>query len=315
MEAPVPRPPNPEAGAALDIYPYGREAAREVLHDAHLLAGRVPVLDALDASADQHSRSGPDLASVVAADAAFLLAHAADHGIEHALDGRLPQTLVALDRASARHRDAVFAAAKRAADPTPTLGTRSRSPAARPGIPRPSGSWLRDEQLRELLGAVVHSSLQLSEKRYTGRDEHEQWIPGGRTLPEALRNVSAEMCRAADLDPGWTPFVEVQVAHAVARANELPHGAGPLDDRIPAYMTHLARLEPITQADTLAIAALDFRYRHPASDPASLEHPDARSTRALSALLSTARRSPLPATATGLPARTRTAPDPARKAR
>lgn len=72
------------------------------------------------------------------------------------------------------------------------------------------------------------------------------------------------MCREAGLDPQhWQPFVEVQMAHVVAQANELPKGAGPLDDRIPSYMAHLRRLEPITIADTLFIAHADFTHTLP----------------------------------------------------
>lgn len=236
-----------------------------MLHDTHALAGQAPVLDVLAASAAHHSRFSPQLAPTVAADAAFLLAHAADPGIEHALDGRLPPLLAKLDAAPAHLREEVFNAAKRAAaTPRPALDTAGRAPVTRLGLRHQGDSWLRDEGLRERLGAAVRSSLQFAEARYTG--EHQpgaRWTPGTMPLRQAFQQVSANGCRAGGLHRSWVPFVEVQMAHVVARANELPVGSGPLDERIPACLVDLARLEAITQADILNNAHYYYRYLRP----------------------------------------------------
>ncbi|MFE4514045.1 hypothetical protein ACFRMQ_07585 [Kitasatospora sp. NPDC056783] len=234
--------------------------AREALHDAHVLAGRVPVLDQLAATAAHRTEHAPRLAAAALSDAAYLLAHAVDPSIEHALEWRVPRILANLDHAPAKVRDSAFAKAKRAADHVPALpDANGRSPAPLTG---PALSWPADDALREQLVYAVHTGLRLAEMRYTGTEvSDDRWKPGAVSLPEALHGVSAEACRLFDLDPPWVPFVDVQVAHAVARGNELPIGAGPLDERIPSYMAHVVRLEPITQADTLSVARMDFATR------------------------------------------------------
>ncbi|MGA5704496.1 hypothetical protein [Peterkaempfera bronchialis] len=252
------RTPTTPSGRPLDIYPHGRAAARDVLHDVHHLASRSPLADTITAAARQHSRGNHALAHAVEADTVFLIAHAADPTIRHPLDGRLPSLLHRLDREEPAQLGALIAQAQQAATSLPVLTPRTTSPSSRLGT-ADRNSWLHDNELRELLGAAVHTGLELAELRYTGRDGPDGWKPGTVTIAEAFAEVAAEMCTQARLDPRhWQPFVEVQMAHAVAGANELPLDAGLLDDRIPAYMADLMRLEAITVADTLYIAHADF---------------------------------------------------------
>ncbi|WP_370192865.1 hypothetical protein [Streptacidiphilus sp. MAP5-52] len=152
-------------------------------------------------------------------------------------------------------------------------------------------SWLHNAALREQLGEVVHTSLRITEARYNGQEvSGHRWTPGSMPLRDALRSVSAESCQAIGLDP-WVPFVEIQMAHALARANELPPGAGllppgsgPLDSQVPVSLNHLTQLWRVTQADTLNNAHHFYRYRPAEADRPGPPRSAAASSRAQSVL-------------------------------
>lgn len=264
--------PSREPTGPLDIYPYGRAAAREVLHDLRTQP-RTPVRDVLVASAAHHHRGDPRLVHAVEADTAFLLAHAVDPSVEHALDGHLPAALDRFDRAPLQTRTAWVVAAQQAADPTPALSPVT-SALTSPLDTAPVRSWLHDEGERHLLGAVVHTALALAEERYIGSGaDPTRFAPASLPVPMALGPVADYVCRSlSSLGEQWAPFVQVQMAHALDRAlalaDKFPPGAGPLDVRIPASVARLLALEPITVADILAIARLDFEYSPlPTADP------------------------------------------------
>ncbi|MFF2657348.1 hypothetical protein ACFVUH_08275 [Kitasatospora sp. NPDC058032] len=295
--------PASDRGAALDIYSHGRAAVREVLHDTRLLAGQAPLAALLTSSAKTRNSLGYAFSPVVAADAAFLLAHAADPMVGHALDGRLPQILADLDSASAARREEVIAAAQRAADPGRALTGADPSPATRTGVPGRSDSWLHDNELRERLGSAVRAGLQSAEQRFTGQDRPgAAWTPATRPIWDAVTGVSATATRGAGLTPGWSTFVEIQMIHAIARANDLPSAAGPLDDRIPARIRQLPTFGVVAQADILHNA---HHYLTPHSLPTTAPRMQA----------ATIRTGPPAAPARALPATTTVPPQPARKSR
>lgn len=283
------------------IYNYGRTRTSLVLTDVYLLSAQAPLRKLLAASAEHHAGGDGRLAACLAADAAVLLAAAGCNDIEHALDDRLPLYLVALGESATSWRQSVCSDARSAADPTSgDAFTSAHHPALlRNTQPSEWTPWLYEDGLRETLGAVVHRSLQAAEERYAPAGERP-WRPGRMALADAVGNTSTDSCRAAGLAPMWVPFVEVQMAHALARANELPPGSGilppgsgPLDSRIPQSLENLAQLWAVTQADTLNNAHHFYRYSPPR--PAAEEHSDAdnRSARALAA----AARPGLPPTA------------------
>lgn len=125
------RAPTTPSGRPLDIYPHGRAAAREILHDVQRRAGTAPIIDTLLAAAAHHTRGNPWLTHVAASDAAFLIAHAAQPTVDHALNGQVPALLLRVDRLAVERRNALLAAAQRAADPQLSLTAPTRSPATR----------------------------------------------------------------------------------------------------------------------------------------------------------------------------------------
>ncbi|MGW4692431.1 hypothetical protein ACWEO1_08640 [Kitasatospora cineracea] len=256
----MPRTPTTSSGRPLDIYPHGRAVVRDLLHDVRHLVRRRTLADAITVAAGHHSHGDQALAHAAEADAVFLIAHAADPAIHQALDGRLPPLLSALDHQEPDRLVALITQAQQAATAVPILTASATSPRL-PLTPADRTSWLHDNELRELLGAAVYTGLQTAELRFTGQETSDVWKPGTVPIAKALAKVAAETCSLAGLDHrDWQLFVEIQMAHVIARANELPPGAGPLDDRIPAYMAHLKKLEDITVADTLYIAHADFGY-------------------------------------------------------
>ncbi|MGW2544719.1 hypothetical protein ACWC5I_28535 [Kitasatospora sp. NPDC001574] len=277
-----------------------------MLHDTRLLAGQAPLSDVLTASAKTRTTLGYAFSPVVAADAAFLLAHAADPVVEHALDGRLPQVLADLDDASAARREEVIAAAQRAADPGRGLTGADPTPATRTGVPGRSDSWLHDNDLRERLGSAVLAALQSAEHRFTGQDRPgAAWTPATRPVWDAVSGVSATLTRQAGLTPSWSTLVEIQMIHAIARANDLPPDAGPLDDRIPAHIRQLPRLEAVAQADILYNA---HYYLTPHTLPATPARTQAATTRTLPAPRSARSQNTDPATPVLGPGRADLAP-------
>ncbi|MER6398512.1 hypothetical protein ABT263_21030 [Kitasatospora sp. NPDC001603] len=246
----------------------------------------------------------------MAADAALLLARAADPRVEHALDGRLPPVLARLERESSARMEEVVAAARLACGHGPPLLPAPNPPGFRPDLPAPTESWLHDIGLHELLGYAVRQGLFRTENRYTGRDRHrDYWFPGARRLPDALHGVGPEICRATTLELGWAPFVEIQMVHAISRANGLPLAAGPLDPRIPAFMQDLDRREAISQADILDNAYRLADHALPVPDPGDGDRPrTSTSARAQAALASPARPAPADHPGAAPPA---TAPPPA----
>ncbi|MEY9956813.1 hypothetical protein [Streptacidiphilus sp. MAP5-52] len=230
--------------------------------------------DLLAACTARHTQHLPGLAAIVSSDAAQLLAQAFDPSVHHALDGRLPDLLASLDTEPLAYRDSVFSSALRTSGAAPDLASTGHLPAELLVPVAGSGSWLSDETLRDTLGAVVYTCLEVAEMRYTGmHGPGDRFTPGAVPLHEAFHDLCEAACEEAGLGPRWVAFAQIHTAHAVARANELPHRAGPLDPRIPTNLAYLAQVERITQADTLSNAIHDFSFSRPnpphANEPGS----------------------------------------------
>ncbi|MGW2542102.1 hypothetical protein ACWC5I_14835 [Kitasatospora sp. NPDC001574] len=177
------------------------------------------------------------------------------------------------------------------------------SPATRIGVPGRSDSWLHQNELRERLGAAVVDGLQSAEKRFTGQDRPgAAWTPATRPIWDAVSGVSAAATRRAGLTPSWSTLVEIQMIHAIARANDLPSAAGPLDDRIPASIRQLPTFGAVTQADILYAA---HGYLTPHTLPAAAPRAQA----------ATIRTGPTGSPARALPATAAIPPQPTRKSR
>jgi len=119
------------------------------------------------------------------------------------------------------------------------------------------------------------------DERFTGLKDG-LWAAGQMPLPKTVNSVSHLSCLAAGLDPSWAPFVEVQMTHAIARANELPPGthtlppaSEPLEGRVPDSWRDAAELWTVTRSDTVGNAHYLYRYRSASAVPEERKLSDA----------------------------------------